>query len=95
MVISADDEMFLASVKAVGGAYPLRGALSVDKGLSQASTDIPEPGTVFLAPRLVQQLSASVGDEVYVGDATLTVAGTLLSEPDSTTGFLATALAWS
>jgi putative ABC transport system permease protein len=87
MVISADDEMFLASVKAVGGAYPLRGALSVDKGLSQASTDIPEPGTVFLAPRLVQQLSASVGDEVYVGDATLTVAGTLLSEPDSTTGF--------
>ena len=47
MVISADDEMFLASVKAVGGAYPLRGALSVDKGLSQASTDIPEPGQFF------------------------------------------------
>ena len=81
MVISADDEMFLASVKAVGGAYPLRGALSVDTGLSQVSTDNPQPGTVFLAPRLVQQLSASIGDEVYVGDATLTVAGTLLSEP--------------
>lgn len=87
MVISDSDEMFLASVKAVGGAYPLRGALSIDTGSLQPTSDMPEPGRVFLAPRLVEQLSVSIGDDVYVGDATLTVAGTLLSEPDSTSGF--------
>ena len=55
MVISDSDEMFLASVKAVGGAYPLRGALSIDTGSLQPSSDMPEPGRVFLAPRLVEQ----------------------------------------
>lgn len=87
MVISDNDEMFLASVKAVGGDYPLRGSLSVDVGSAQPSSRIPAPGSVFLAPRLVQQLRVAVGDAVYVGDATLTVTGTLLSEPDSTSGF--------
>ena len=87
MVISESDDMFLASVKAVGGGYPLRGSLRVDLGGGRLSAETPEPGYVFLAPRLIQQLGTAVGDEVFVGDATLRVAGTLLDEPDSTTGF--------
>ena len=87
MVISETDEMFLASVKAVGGGYPLRGALRVDVGNARLSDKSPVPGQVYLAPRLIQQLDTSVGDEVYVGDATLKVGGILLEEPDSTTGF--------
>ena len=66
MVISDNDEMFLASVKAVGGDYPLRGSLSVDVGSAQPSSRIPASGSVFLAPRLVQQLRVAVGDPVYV-----------------------------
>ena len=87
MVISETDEMFLASVKAVGGGYPLRGALRVEIGDGVLTADLPTPGEVYLAPRLIQQLGTSVGDALYVGDATLQVAGTLLEEPDSTTGF--------
>ena len=87
MVISQSDDMFLASVKAVGGAYPLRGSLRIDVGGGRLVADTPEPGYVYLAPRLIDQLDTSIGDEVYVGDATLRVAGTLLDEPDSTTGF--------
>lgn len=87
MVISQTDEMFLASVKAVGGGYPLRGALRVDVGNALVSDKPPMSGQVYLAPRLIQQLNTAVGDDVYVGDATLKVGGTLLEEPDSTTGF--------
>lgn len=87
MVISQADEMFLASVKAIGGGYPLRGDLRIDVGEGRLSNETPEPGQVYLAPRLIQQLDTSIGDNVYVGDATLRVAGTLLEEPDSTTGF--------
>ena len=87
MVISDSDDMFLASVKAVGGGYPLRGSLRVDLGGGGFTTEAPAPGDVYLAPRLIQQLDTAVGDVVYVGDATLRVAGTLLDEPDSTTGF--------
>ena len=47
MVISADDEMFLASVKAVGGAYPLRGALSVDGACLKHPLTFPNPGQFF------------------------------------------------
>ena len=71
MVISENDDMFLASVKAVGGGYPLRGSLRVDLGGGRLSAETPEPGYVFLAPRLSQQLGTAVGDEVFVGDATL------------------------
>ena len=51
MVISESDDMFLASVKAVGGGYPLRGSLRIDLGGGSLAADTPEPGYVYLAPR--------------------------------------------
>ena len=41
MVISESDDMFLASVKAVGGGYPLRGSLRVDLGGGGFTTETP------------------------------------------------------
>ena len=47
---------FFHSVKAVGGGYPLRGALRVEIGDGVLTADLPTPGEVYLAPRLIQQL---------------------------------------
>ena len=68
----------LASVKAVDSVYPLYGALQTDPpGLK------PQPGQVLLAPRLLALLKVKRGDKIDVGDATLTVAGAVIQEPDA------------
>ena len=87
MVVSESDDMFLASVKAVGGAYPLRGSLEIENTNGQLTANQPNPGEVLLADRLVQQLKVLPGQRVWVGDAELVYAGKVISEPDGTSGF--------
>ncbi|WP_287789239.1 MULTISPECIES: putative ABC transporter permease subunit YbbP [Atlantibacter] len=74
----AGDTPQLADVKAVDSLYPLYGELQTEPpGVK------PEPGSVLLAPRLMALLSLKPGDTIDVGDATLTIAGTVVQEPDS------------
>ena len=68
----------LASVKAVDSVYPLYGALQTDPPNLK-----PQPGRVLLAPRLMALLGVKAGDRIDVGDATLTVAGAVIQEPDA------------
>ena len=68
----------LASVKAVDTLYPLYGALQTDPPNLK-----PAPGSVLLAPRLMALLNVKPGDKIDVGDATLTVAGSVIQEPDA------------
>lgn len=88
-MISRDGAFQLASLKVVDEAYPLYGEVHVDLGdgtLSKLPRG-PEPGSVWIAPRLAQLLGVSVGDSVQVGQAELTVSGLIEREPDQSAGF--------
>ena len=84
----------LAAVKAVDGAYPLRGKIDLRFGETaplQSLRQAPAPGTVWIDPPLANALSLKVGDGLELGDATLRIAALIAIEPDRGTGFAALA----
>lgn len=91
----------LASVKAVGEGYPLRGevrlheheahgiqALAEGYDNSVAATSVPAPGTVWVDPRLLQQLDVQRGDVLTLGEREFTVAEVIAYEPDRGSNFV-------
>ena len=78
-------ERKLVELKAVDDAWPLigtprfEGPNSLAEGLSL--------GSVLLQPSLLRTLGLSIGDQVTLGEATLTVQGILQSEPDRSVNF--------
>jgi len=90
MVIVADQSQ-LASVKAVSEAYPLRGTLRITPRMFTADAPaqgIPEPGTVWLESRLLNQLGVDVGDRVALGESDFVISAVLTSEPARASGSL-------
>ncbi len=89
----ANDEMTLASVKAVEQGYPLRGLLEVSDrpfpSLDQTfvATDLPEPGTVWVDSSLLPMLGIEQGDELSLGESEFTVTKIVVNEPDGSQGF--------
>lgn len=86
-----EDEMLLAFTKAVKGPYPLRGELKIsNKPLIDAPLDTqgtarigpPPQGEIWVSPELLVRFNANIGDQVDVGDTTLTVSGIVTHEPD-------------
>jgi len=80
----------LVSVKAVSGAYPLRGKVRVNAGPGtpeQLRAGAPEAGSVWADPALLEALALKVGDTLLLGDASLRIAQQILIEPDRGTGF--------
>ena len=71
----------LASVKAVGAAYPLRGKLVLKSNAQGARA--PQPGSAYVDERLALTLGAKVGDEIGLGEITLRIAALIEREPDS------------
>ena len=87
MVLSSEDKTKsqLASVKAVESNYPLRGKLRVAEepfGPTTETTEIPNPGEIWLNSRLLYTLDIELGDQVEVGYAPLIVSGIIEAEPD-------------
>jgi putative ABC transport system permease protein len=75
----------LVAVKSVSADYPLRGALQVQAGPGAAVQTVaggPAPGTVWVDPALLDALQLKVGDPLLLGDARLTIARTVIVEPD-------------
>ncbi|MGL4793260.1 MAG: ABC transporter permease, partial [Aeromonas jandaei] len=70
------DALQLASIRAVPDGFPFYGKLE----LTPART--PAPGEIWLSARVMQLLTAKVGDELEVGNTVLKVAGLLGEEPD-------------
>ncbi|MCB1675382.1 MAG: FtsX-like permease family protein, partial [Halioglobus sp.] len=90
MVYAGEDNMYLASVKAVSEAYPLRGALTFSArpfGAVHTATAGPRPGQVWLDSRLFALLDVAPGQRITIGQAQFRVAGALRSEPDRGAGF--------
>ena len=82
----------LADVKAVAPGYPLRSAIMlVDAAQPEgvAAAGIPARGQAWPDRRLAQRLGAKVGDQLAVGEATLTVTAIVQQEPEVASGLLA------
>ena len=79
-VLFIDDEPVLVQVKAVDRVYPLRGKLVVADSKGMTTTVIPAIGQIYLDEVLRKKL----GDQsaLNLGNLDLTVAGTILEEPD-------------
>jgi putative ABC transport system permease protein len=81
----------LVSVKAVGGAYPLRGKLVVKQapdGEPETLAHGPEPGGVWVDVNVLDALQLKVGDTLLLGDASLRITRILAIEPDRGGGFM-------
>lgn len=90
MVQAGEDSMFLASVKAVTDAYPLRGELKFSAqpfGDVVATKSIPAPGSVWLDSRLFPLLGVEIGDSVVIGEAAFRVTAAARTEPDQGSSF--------
>ena len=75
----------LADVKAVGAGYPLRGAIMLSDAAvpeGRAATGIPARGEVWVDTRLAQRLGATLGSQLAVGEATLTVTKVFTQDPE-------------
>ena len=82
-VLFANARSQLADVRAVDGAYPLRGDLRVAAGDgAQHAARAPAPGDVLADHRLLAALALHVGDTLAVGEKALRVAGEIAREPD-------------
>lgn len=84
-VISSETEIQLSSIKAVAPGYPLRGEVRTSQqsfGEEQVADGIPEPGTVWIEPRLLNVLGLGLGDNLEIGYAELRIAALLTHEPD-------------
>ncbi|HYW92498.1 MAG TPA: FtsX-like permease family protein [Gammaproteobacteria bacterium] len=84
----------LATIRAVGSAWPLKGAVGIAARPFGPVTRVrhgPRPGHAWLDPRLMSLLHLRPGDRVTVGDATLTVSRALAYEPDRSASFLSLA----
>jgi putative ABC transport system permease protein len=90
MVYAGDDNMYLASIKAVTGSYPLRGELTYSDepfGAVLPAQSGPGLGEVWLDSRLFPLLDITVGQRVTIGEADFLVAAAARTEPDQGASF--------
>ncbi len=81
----------LVSVKAVSAGYPLRGQLRIAPAPGapdRAATGVPERGTVWVDPGLLDALGLRMNDVLLLGDAQLRIAQVIALEPDRGAGFM-------
>lgn len=89
-VMLAGEAAALVSVKAATERYPLRGELRVSDtpfGTQRVQKGPPAPGSVFVDPRLWQELGLALDAPVQLGERSFTVAALLDYEPDRSDGF--------
>ena len=83
--------LVLATVKAVGPGYPLRGAVTLvdaERPEGRRADAIPARGEVWPDTRFAQRLGLKTGDRLAVGETVLTVGPVILQEPEVATGIL-------
>ena len=89
-VVFNGDESALATIKAVGERYPLRGQVRVSDtlfGEQRVVDGIPLPGEIWADGALLARVNADVGDRLAIGDSDLKVTAVLTYRPDQSIGF--------
>lgn len=90
MVYAGEDNMYLAAVKAVSEAYPLRGELTFGTkpfGEVIPASAGPARGEVWLDSRLFSLLNVVVGDRVTIGEQEFLIVAVARTEPDQGASF--------
>lgn len=85
-MVLAGGRFQLSSVRAVDADYPLAGQLRIAERPFARGRQVrghPEPGTIWVAPRLLYALNIQPGDNVEIGVKSFTVAGIIETEPGS------------
>jgi putative ABC transport system permease protein len=81
MARAQDGRSALVEVKAVDDPYPLYGEVAVIAP-EDAGPAWRKPDTVLAQPILLDRLGVKIGDTLKIGEATVTLAGTLGEQPD-------------
>ncbi len=85
-MIFANNQMQLASLRAIDTAYPLKGEMAVSQvawGVGEPTEASVEPGKIWLDSKLVSQLDLKVGDIIEVGSTQLEFEKIIASVPDT------------
>jgi len=88
MVRAPDGQLALTEMKAVDGAYPMLGELTLEPPMPVADL-LAERGGAFGAavdPVLLARLGLKIGDRVTIGEATFELRSAVTSEPDKLAG---------
>jgi putative ABC transport system permease protein len=84
-VVLAGDDSQLVEVKAVDGAYPLRGELRVQAAADspeQTADGVPDALATWVEPRLLYVLGANPGDSLQLGEQRFRMTRLIAYEPD-------------
>ena len=90
MVYAGDDNMYLASIKAVSETYPLRGELTYGVepfGETFPASAGPAQGEVWLDSRLFSLLDVTLQDQITIGEHSFLVVAVARTEPDQGASF--------
>ena len=84
MARTADGRSTLVEIKAVNAAYPLYGAVALDRDIPLATAIAERNGVygVVADPALLTRLDLSPGARLTIGSATIELSAALKSEPD-------------
>lgn len=91
LLSKAAPQSALVAVKAVSAGYPLRGQVKLartESAQDQHAMGIPAPGTVWVDEVLLQQLNATIGDALVLGERSFKIAYVIRLEPDRGANFL-------
>ncbi|MAJ87941.1 MAG: FtsX-like permease family protein, partial [Cellvibrionales bacterium TMED148] len=93
-MVYSEEEMHLASVRAIDKRYPLRGELSysmfpfsADPDKLKVAKSGPPSGETWVDARILPLLKIELGDYLEFGDIKLRVSRVLIDEPDSRGSF--------
>jgi len=79
----------LVAVKAVSEAYPLRGALQLQRGgVTESARGTPKHGEVWVDASFLTSRQVAEDAELKLGDATFRITATILLEQDRGAGFM-------
>ena len=91
MARTSDRRQALVELKAIDGAYPLYGAVTLDPAMPLARALAPHDGAFGAAvdATLLARLDLKPGARLTIADATIEIAATLQNEPDKPASGLA------
>lgn len=81
------ENSLLADLKVVEPGYPFYGEVTLASG--RPFNEVLTSGNVIVAQDLLERLNLSVGDQLGVGEQTLTIQDVVLNEPDQPVSFFA------
>ena len=83
--VAAGEETLLSNLKVVEAGYPFYGVVTLASG--RPFHEVLTAGTVVVAQELLDRLQMQVGDQLQIGQATLTIGDVVTFEPDRPVNF--------